>query len=402
VIGVVHAALGLAAAILALPCLVLLVQCLAALRPPRSGLDPSAPRPRIAVLVPAHDEESIIGATVASLLPELGPGDRLVVIADNCTDATADRARAGGALVLARNEPERRGKGFALVFGLEHLSLEPPDIVVIVDADCRVASGGIERLARLAARHQCPIQADYLLTAPGGVGPKTAVSAFAFLVRNRVRARGMTELGLPVQLTGSGMGFPWSVIRQAAHTGSHVVEDLVMGIDLALKGYCPRYTHEVEVKSELPTTDRAATTQRKRWETGQLSSLFRYAPKLVGAGIAQRRLDLVGMGLDLSVPPLALLVGLLVLVSGGAAFVAAMGDLRGALLLAAVDWAILFIALGSAWFRFGRETLPLRYIVVIPFYILWKLPLYASFLVRGRQKAWVRTDRNADGSVLRD
>src|SRR4051794_6478467 len=151
--------LVLAAAVLLIPCLVLLIECLAAVLPGRRRGEAAAAPLRTAVLIPAHDEEGGIAATVAGLLPELGAGDRLIVIADNCTDGTAAAARAAGATVIERVDAERRGKGFAIAFGLQHLDGDPPEVVVLVDADCRISAGGVGILAREARAHDRPVQA---------------------------------------------------------------------------------------------------------------------------------------------------------------------------------------------------------------------------------------------------
>ena len=70
-------------------------------------------------------------------------------MADNCTDATADIARSVGVEVIERIEPDRRGKGFALDFAREHLERAPPQVVIVIDADCATDS---ESLARLISR----------------------------------------------------------------------------------------------------------------------------------------------------------------------------------------------------------------------------------------------------------
>src|SRR5262249_21191350 len=167
-------------AVLLVPLVVLLVECLAALLPRRRGAaDPTAPRPRWAVLVPAHDEETGIGRTLADLVPQAGPGDRVLVVADNCSDRTAEVARAAGATVTERTSgPDKRGKGFALDHGVRQLEADPPDAVVIVDADCQVPAGGIERLAREAVATGRPVQAVYLMDVPPAGGPTKQLSAF--------------------------------------------------------------------------------------------------------------------------------------------------------------------------------------------------------------------------------
>jgi glycosyltransferase involved in cell wall biosynthesis len=131
-------------------------------------------RPRLAVLIPAHNESAGIAGTIHNLLPQLTTGDRLVVIADNCTDDTAQAARQAASeatataevLILERHDPEHRGKGYALAFGRAALTAEPPEVVVFVDADCRVTSGTVADLAAWAHETGRPIQADYLLSTP--------------------------------------------------------------------------------------------------------------------------------------------------------------------------------------------------------------------------------------------
>lgn len=377
------------------PSVVFATECVLGLLPVRR-VRPSGPRPRFAVVVPAHDEEHGIAATLRTILPEIVAGDRLLVVADNCTDGTAEVARREGAEVVERHDPERRGKGYALTFSLDCLADEPPDVVVVVDADCRIRPGDLSLIASLARETSRPVQADYLLEAPAGASVRTRVSAFAVLVRNRVRPRGLHRLGLPCQLTGSGMAFPWEVIRQATPPGGNLVEDLALGIDLAERGHPPLFCPEAVVKSSLPSGDRAQVSQRTRWETGQLTTLRQFVPRLLLAGLARRRLDLFALGLDLAVPPLSMLLGLI----GGGAGIAAVAFLLGAgplpLLSSAGQVAALSFGVIGAWAAFGRDVLPVRDAAGIPAYVLWKMRLFRLFFRGGTERRWVRTERDSN------
>ena len=143
---VVDILLFLAVALLALPVAVVFVEVLAAVCLPDQPVSAaSGPRAPLAVLVPAHDEAVVIRATLERITPQLQPGDRLVVVADNCSDDTAAIARACGAEALERVNATLRGKGYALDHGVRHLEASPPAAVVIVDADCDVAPGTIVR-----------------------------------------------------------------------------------------------------------------------------------------------------------------------------------------------------------------------------------------------------------------
>ncbi|HEY2900305.1 MAG TPA: glycosyltransferase family 2 protein, partial [Polyangia bacterium] len=220
------------------------------------------------------------------------------------------------------------------------------------------------------------------------------VSALAVLLRNQVRPRGMRRLGLPCHLTGSGMAFPWRVLRDAPEMEANLVEDLVMGIEMALRGQPPLLCSAVQIASELPDENQAGMTQRRRWEHGQLLTLRTYVPRLLLAGLRRGRADLFAIGLDLMVPPLALLVALQLSLVASASGLALVGVTSSTpALLAIAGLAAVGAAVGGAWLRFGRRALPARGLLFVPFYLLWKIPLYAALLVRRRQRTWERTAR---------
>lgn len=395
--------LCLGAVALLVPELIVFIETVGALAPRRqtstAGLEKTFPAPRTAVLVPAHNEGAAIEKTVRVLAAQMGAGDRLIVIADNCEDQTAALARAAGATVIERTDADQRGKGFAIAFALAHLDADPPDVVVLVDADCRASPGGVPTLAAMAAAHHRPIQAEYLIQPPPNPTPVAVVSGLAVMIRNRVRPRGLARFGLPCHLTGSGMAFPWKVLRGAPAMGAELVEDLVMGIQMALEGHAPLFCPEVQVTSDLPESRGAAMSQRRRWEHGQLHTLLRYAPRLIGLGLVRGRAGLMGLGFDLMVPPLALLVilqGVLLALSVAAGAIHFTSWLPA--ILAATGVAVLVTAIGAAWAAFGRQVAPLRYALFIPFYVLWKIPLYLSLVLRGKQKTWERTARSSESS----
>ena len=345
------------------------------------------------MLVPAHNEEVGICSTLVGLLNSLKKHDRLLVIADNCSDATADVARAAGAIVIERQDLTCVGKGYALDYGLRFIATDPPDVVVMVDADCQVEPKAVEILAQRALAIGRPMQATYLMEKPLNSTPKHAISAFAFKVKNLVRPRGLMRLGLPCLLTGTGMAFPWSVICSVDLASGHIVEDMKLGLDLAIAGYAPVFCPDANVVGRLLQHDRAAETQRTRWEHGHLQSILTYVPGLLKAALQKRRFDLLALALDLCVPPLSLLVVLWMGSSLSSLVAAYLGASWMPVDFLAIAGLFLISAIFAAWAKFGRVDLPLRELLAIPFYILWKVPLYFNFLVRP-QKTWVRTERD--------
>jgi hypothetical protein len=315
------------------------------------------------------------------------------VVADNCSDRTAELARAAGAEVVERRDLERRGKGHALSYGAKVLAEDPPDAVIVMDADCRVERGTLRKLAAAALTTGRPTQAVYLMHAParGGFG---GVSAFAFLVRNLVRPSGLDRLGMPCQLTGTGMAFPWPVFRDAPATEGHLVEDLMLGHELALEGKAPELCLDVLVGSELPSGESASLKQRRRWEHGQLAILLGTAPRLLARGLTTGDAGLVALALDAAVPPLALFVMLQGAATAGGLALVILGGSSTPVAIALGGSALLGLGLGAAWLSHGRDLLPLRDLVKIPRYILWKLPLYGSFARRGMHGEWERTERS--------
>jgi cellulose synthase/poly-beta-1,6-N-acetylglucosamine synthase-like glycosyltransferase len=391
-LGILTGLFWAVALVVAIPVLTFGVECWLALLPPRS-LRAGATSPRLAILIPAHNEAIGIRPTLEALHPQLDDRDRLIVIADNCSDETAAIARETGATVIERFNDTERGKGYALDFGLRSLDDDPPDVVVMVDADCTMKPGSVKTIAQWASDRQRPVQALYLMERPAEPSAKDSVSALAFMVKNLVRPRGLHRLGLPCLLTGTGMAFPWSMIRNSPLASGNIVEDMQLGLDLAIAGAPPIFCGEALVIGRLPQQDQAATTQRTRWEHGHLQTLLTQVPRLLGQAIAQANVSLLALALDLAVPPLTLLVMLWV----GALLGAIAGGVLG------IPWAIagvlgiqglvLVSAVLLAWARFGQAIIPLKQLLSIPLYVLWKIPMYVAFIVKP-QKQWVRTERD--------
>jgi cellulose synthase/poly-beta-1,6-N-acetylglucosamine synthase-like glycosyltransferase len=380
--------------IIFLLCFFLLVECVAALLPLAIGKSRQRnPDVKVAILIPAHNEELAIQSTVQQIIDTTQQPYRLIVIADNCTDATATSARLAGATVIERQDKQLLGKGYAMDFGVNFLVSNPPDVVVFIDADCQVEAGTIEKLTKKALRTNHPVQATYLMETPSNPTPKDAISAFAFKVKNLVRSRGMSKLGLPCLLSGTGMAFPWSVIRAVDLASGDIVEDMKLGLNLNIAGYTPLYCPEARVIGNLPQNAQAATSQRTRWEHGHLHTISNYVPMLIGAAIHQGRLDLLGVALDLCIPPLSLLVvvwaGLLV----SSLLIGILSSFWIPVMMATAAGVALMSAIFTAWWKFSRDDLPLSQLLSIPIYILWKIPLYLKFFVQP-QKAWIRTERD--------
>jgi cellulose synthase/poly-beta-1,6-N-acetylglucosamine synthase-like glycosyltransferase len=387
--------------LLLLPCAVLLIQALMAVsESPYDDVgeaEDAMPtrRPRIAVLIPAHNEATGITATLESVLPHLSVDDRVLVIADNCSDATAEVAHAAGAEVYERFDTQLRGKGYALDCGVQRLASNPPEVLIIVDADCIVAAGALELIARKAQASGRPVQALYLMFAGPGSSRIKKIAEFAWIVKNWVRPLGFHQLGFPCQLMGTGMAFPWATIRNASLANGHIVEDMKLGIELAKVGTPPLFCPQALVHSYFPLSSSGTQTQRTRWEHGHLSMIASEVPSMLMTSLRRFDLGLFGMALDLLVPPVALLSLLVLIANVVAALFAAITGNTDVLGFALTILAVLAYAILFSWWRYGRKVVSARDLITALGYMLAKLPIYVKFFVN-RQVEWVRSKRDSE------
>jgi len=377
---------------MALPFVLLGVEGWAALRYRKTN--PGSDAPRTAVLIPAHDEEAEIEQTLLEVRRELLEGDRIVVVADNSSDATAELSASLGAEVVTRVDPLRIGKGYALEAGIRHLALDPPEVVVVVDADCRPEPGALRRVAARCRSEGRPIQGVSLVE-PAEKSPISKVSALAFHLRNEIRPRGLERLGLPVLLQGTGMAIPWEQIEKANLGGAHLAEDRKLGIALAIEGNPPRFEPEARFWSSLEAGASVSGGQRSRWERGHLAVVAEDVPRLLRAAVRERRFELAALGAELAVPPLALLLGAWV---ASSLLALALGAGSAAVAVVALPGTVAFALLAVASSRSPAAPASPRFLLAAPLYAMAKAPLYARALI-GRQTGWVRARRSLSGSA---
>lgn len=396
--------------------LYLLILLAAASRRP-SCLPANASHPlRLTVLVPAHDEELVLAQTLDSLAAQAYPAALydVLVIADNCADSTADIARARGATVWERINPDARGKGHALNWAIPLLlaSPRPADAFIIIDADTFAAP---DFLRVLAARLRQDTNADGFCALQGRYGVlntdegwRAALMSAAFDLVNHVRPLGRDRMGLSAGLKGNGMAFTRAVLAQVQWRGDSLTEDLDFALDIA-RGHGLRvgYVPEARVWAQMPTSGAQAASQRRRWEDGRLASVRRRAGPLLREGIIKRQPLLVDAALDLLLPPLAQFAALTFAWLGAVAFGIAQHWLP-----CPAAWAGggAFAVLGLALYVLGGLRVSgasrAAYLALLraPFYGVWKLALMVTGR-RGKSAAanappeWVRTARTPVSSA---
>jgi cellulose synthase/poly-beta-1,6-N-acetylglucosamine synthase-like glycosyltransferase len=383
------------AAVSSIPVLIFFIEVVAALahkERPMQPVDRSVPR-RLALIIPAHNESTGILPTISDIKPQLKDGDRLLVIADNCSDDTAVIAAAAGAEVVRRDDITRIGKGYALSWAIDHLSGAPPDFVLFIDADCRVQPDLIEKLTDACCASGRPTQASFLMKTAENSPIDHGLAEFAFLVKNWVRPLGLRNLRGPVQLVGTGMIFPWDAIRAVPLASGHLVEDLKLGLDLAAMGNAPRFCPSAKVTSDFPVTAAGTDSQRQRWVQGQVGMMLGSAPGLLLSAISGANHELFALTLDLLVPPLILLGFLTSLIFFVMSSVALLGGPVAPVMIAVANFVTFGLAISIAWFNFGREVLPPQRLRSIGPGIFKKAKLFIGMLMGRTVSSWVRTER---------
>jgi 1,2-diacylglycerol 3-beta-glucosyltransferase len=363
-------------------------------RPTQTGAPGST---RFAVLVPAHDEEPVIGATLEALnaLDYPAGRDRVHVIADHCTDRTVEIARAAGAEVH-EHVGERRGKGPALAWVIHTLldaaDGQAPEVIVVVDADTVVDKGFLREIERAVAAGAEAVQGQYRVRDPDA-SPAAGLRAAALASRHHLRPLGRTAIGASCGLYGNGMAFTAAVLRGREWSG-HLTEDIELQMELLLDGIRVAYAPDAIVEAEMPTSLEGARSQNERWERGRIELARRYVPRLARAALsrgARNRIAATDAVLDHLVPPLSVLAAAVGGVTVGSAAVAAARRTKcgsGFALCGALGVHVL-----SALVISRAPAVVYRALLHAPVMVLWKVRLWLRMLAGPGEGGWVRTAR---------
>lgn len=344
------------------------------------------------MLVPAHDEASMLGATLDSLagLDYPAAGFEVVVVADNCTDATAEVARARGVLVVERHDPGRPGKGRALAWALDRLGAADGglgDAVVFVDADCEVAPELLSAFDARLERGARALQADYRVANPEA-SRRAALRYAGFALQNVVRPAGRGALGLSAGLHGTGMALHADVLRAVPWESFSLAEDREHHLRLVAAGERVEFVPEVWVRTPVPARRGEAAVQEARWESGRLALARRHSPGLMATGLRSRDRARVDAALEPLVPSqaatAALNLGALALGTAARDRVAR----RAAAAALGAQAVFVFGGLRAA----GAPPSVYRALAGAPAFAAGRLGLLARALVRA-PRTWVRSPR---------
>lgn len=378
-----------------LVCLYLLAATLLSGRPVSAlAPGPAALRQRrFDVIVPAHDEAAVIGQVVASLRRMAWPTEcfRIWVIADNCSDATAALARATGAEVQERTDTQLRGKGHALAWAFEASRTRGwAEAVVVVDADSAVSPNLLAAFSARIGQGAGAMQAHHRVLNPQASW-RTRLMAIAMTAIHQVRSRAREQLGLSCGIRGNGWCVTHRVLLQVPYCAYSLAEDIEYGIALGLAGQRVFYVDEAAVAGLMVSSERAARSQRERWEQGRWQLVRSSTGALLRAAAGSGGRVCLDLALDLLVPPLSQVAVAVVLLIG-------LSGLAGLIDASLLTWLWIGLACGAClvlyvlrgWQLSGVGWRGLVDLLRAPFFVVWKLAL----LLRARSSGvWIRTRR---------
>lgn len=354
----------------------------------------SGVRPKFAIVIPAHNEEHTISGVLKSLETTNYPDELygVFVVADNCSDATAEVAGGFGCEVWERVDPERQAKGHALGWAFERVP-EEYDAVVILDADSVVGPGLLSGFAR-AFDPSTPSQGLYLIGLDSGADPGAAPGAsyVASALHNSLKPLGRENLGCSAGVLGNGVCLPRSILREVPWQRFGLAEDVEYHLDLVLAGKRVKFVPEARVEAGAPNTFEGLQSQRLRWERGRTDTLRHFAPRLVNHTLRERSLRSLEALLSITAPPFSLTVStstacmLLGLArrSTGGVLIGGFG------ILSAVGATLRALRLVEA----PAETY--SNLFALPFFVIWRTYITFKSFFRGAGQGWVRTERSGE------
>ena len=371
----------------------LLMLSIAGVLPSRRKLGPQQHRTfRLAVVVPAHNEQLHVARCVESLLAMSrdGVAVEVIVVADNCEDLTADAAAAAGARVLVRQNIKERGKGYALDYAFRALEPECWDAYAVVDADSEVLPNFATELTAALQSGADAVQCRYLVR-NADESARTRLMSVALSAYNVLRPLGRDRLGVSAGIYGNGFALSAETLRAVPYSAASLVEDLEYHLALLRAGKKVRFQSSTTVYGDMPTGGAGVKTQRTRWEGGRFRMLIERAPGLTGE-ILRGNFSLVEPLLDLLLLPLAFHVALLL-----AVLLTPFPPIQVAAL---IGLSVVALHLTAAIRVTGGGLPEFTALLGTPFYIVWKILLIPRLVKSSRAgTAWVRTERAAQKDI---
>ena len=236
------------------------------------------------IVIAARNEKYVIGNLIDSINKQDYPKDLLTifVVADNCTDNTAEIARNKGAICYERNDSEHRTKGYALEYLFEKIEedygRDKFEGFFVFDADNLLKSDYISKMND-AFDEGCKIITSYRNTKNFDENWIASTYALHWIRSIRTNHRARSVLHLATNIQGTGFLFANEIVKDGWHYTS-LTEDRALTADAVAQGYEITYQDEAEFFDEQPVSLKVALRQRLRWSKGHLQAFAESGPYL--------------------------------------------------------------------------------------------------------------------------
>ncbi len=360
----------------------------------KEKVDRSKPPLNLGVIIPAYNEERQIYTTIQHIKTSDYPKElfQIIVIADNCSDRTADAARWAGAQVVERFDANNRGKGQAIDWFLQTFRsmYQHLDGLCFVDADVQPDRNMFRELSASLSHPEVKVVQGFNGVANPFESWRTALNTAAFNVFNHVRMAGNERLFGSSFLRGLGMAFETSLLQKYGWPAHSVIEDTEFTLMLSKDNIAVHYNPAAIITSEMASRRAQADQQRKRWEGGRYNLAVKVLPRLLKSILAGNVRYLHSF-MDLFIPSLSLLVIVLLIWLGISLF---LGQNHLYLFLLFLGVLTTYVVSGQLQRRASMKLW--GYLVTAPLFILWKVLLYVKMICSHNSPTWIRTPRKAE------
>ena len=351
---------------------------------------------RFAILVPAHNEEMLISRLCQSLLEIQYQQEfyEIFIIADNCTDKTAELSASYAANVMVRKSADNFGKGFALDFAIRHIPIETFDAILIIDADNIVDS------LILAELNKSINQGEQAIQCCNGVGNRsdssfTELLYVSRLIGNHLYHHAKYKLGLSSYLMGNGICFTRTLLKNRGWTAFTAGEDWEYYAQLASDGIKIGFAIGAKIFHQESRSLNQATSQRLRWASGKFHVLRKYGLRLLWKGVREKNMHIIDASLPLIFPNYSLQLNMTIFAIG-ATLIIPETSFKGffiAILLVLLGCQLSLFIVGS--YLAGKYCKIFKAIMFAPVFLVWKA-IIDIFSITGiyKPKKWIRTKRH--------
>ena len=365
------------------------------------------PKKTFALIVAAHNEENVIEGIVKSLKNLKYPKEMydIFVIADNCTDKTAQIAKINGAKVYERTNKDKKGKGYALEWMFSNIfnMKKKYDSIAIFDADNLVSSNFLIEMNKVLMDGYKVVQ-GYLDSKNPYDTWITGSYSISFWASNRMIQLSRSNLGLSCQLGGTGFCVDTSILKELGWGATCLTEDLEFSCKLVLNGEKVGWAHDAIVYDEKPLTLAQSWNQRRRWMQGFADVFTRYFLKLMKKAIKERNFVAFDCALYSIQPIMIILLGSAMILNYYQSIAMAKNTLFNVVYMVQTMnftitkiGAFLLIVLQFVYMPFilvldkKLDFKSFLYYLILPIFSITWLPISIQGILRRNDKEWSHT-----------